>query len=189
MLTKFPKNSAWTTNQSGIIVPDTSLKMGGVFTIEHWRDGKLLDSAQFKNKVVNQFLDYALDVSLSSGTPKTSWYIGLFKANYTPLATNTGATIAAAATELTEYTSSTRIAWADAGPASNVITNAASKAEFTINGTVTAYGAFLVSSNVKGDTNSASILCAASKFTTSRDLVANDQLLVTYQLTASDAGV
>lgn len=176
-------------DHSGLLIP-RKIALGGRFGIEVIRNGRSLGPLEWSdNIVVDEFLNYCLDASLSAGSQKNSWYIGLFKGNYTPLASNTGATIASLSTELTEYTQTTRVAWTDAGPAAKTITNAANRATFTINASVTAYGAFLVSNSVKGDNSASSILCASSKFNASRDLIADDQLLVTYQISAADDGV
>jgi hypothetical protein len=113
------------------------------------------------------------------------WYIGIFEANYTPLATDTAANIAANATESTAYDESTRVQWVEAAPSGQQITNSASKAQFTMNATKTIYGAFMVSASTKSGTSGT--LLAASKFAASRSVVSADQLLITYTLSAADA--
>lgn len=174
--------------EGGLYLPKQGVTVGGRFGHQVIRNGKALGPMVFDhNIVVNEGLDYLLDVGLSAASQLTSWYIGLFKGNYTPLATNTGATIAGAATEATEYDEATRQAWTEAGVSSQTITNTASKATFTINDTITAYGAFLVSSSTKSGTSGK--LFAAARFSASRSLIATDELLVTYQVQAQDDGV
>lgn len=160
-------------------------KVGGVFTIEQIRDGKVIDTWEEKNIVVNEGLNNLLDAYLHGSTQTTAWYIGIFEGNYTPLATDTGANIVANATECTAYTEATRPAWVEAAASSQSITNSASKATFTINATKTVYGAFLISTSTKSDT--AGILFAASKFSASRSVVLDDQLLITYTVAAASA--
>lgn len=160
-------------------------KVGGVFTIEQIRDGQVIDTWEEKNIVVNEGLNNLLDAYLHGSTQTTAWYIGIFEGNYTPLATDTGANIVANATECTAYTEATRPAWVEAAASSQSITNSASKATFTINATKTVYGAFLISTSAKSDT--AGILFAASKFSASRSVVLDDQLLITYTVAAASA--
>ena len=160
-------------------------KVGGVFTVEQIRDGKVIDSWEEKNIVVNEGLNNLLDAYLHGTTQTTTWYVGIFEGNYTPLATDTGANIVANATECTAYDEAVRQTWVEAAASSQSITNSANKATFTINATKTVYGAFLISTSTKSDT--AGILFAATKFSASRSVVATDQLLVTYTVTAATA--
>lgn len=160
-------------------------KVGGVFTVEQIRDGKVIDRWEEKNIVTNEGLNNLLDAYLHGSAQTTTWYVGLFEGNYTPLATDTGANIVANATECTAYTESVRPTWTEAAASSQSITNSANKATFTMNATKTVYGAFLISTNTKSDT--AGILFAASKFSVSRAVVADDQLLITYTVQAATA--
>jgi hypothetical protein len=64
-----------------------------------------------------------------------------------------------------------------------LITNSASRATFTMNATKTVYGAFLVSASAKSATTGT--LMAAAKFSTSKAVVDNDELLITYAFGAS----
>lgn len=167
----------------GVLMPDIELKIGGRFFVEHIRDGKLIDEWDSPNLVVNEGLNHILDVQFNAATQVTTWYIGIFEANYTPVAGVTAATIASASTESTAYDEATRVEYVEANPTSQVVTNTASKATFTINATKTIYGAFLISNSTKGGTSG--VLFAASQFGASKAVVDNDQLLITYAITAS----
>jgi hypothetical protein len=86
-------------------------------------------------------------------------------------------------TEVTAYSESTRptatlAAATNANP--SVVTNTASKAVFTINGTTTVGGAFLTSNNTKG--GSTGTLFSAADFSApgDRSVVSGDILNVTY---------
>lgn len=156
------------------------LSIGGIFTFEQVRDGKVIDTWSEHNIVVNTGLNYVLDSSLSNATVSANHYIGLFSNNYTPIATTL-------ITDLTEvnakYNETTRPAWVEAGAASQSITNTASPAAFTFNTSETLYGAFLISNSTKGGTTGT--LVAASKFAASRAMLASDVLNVIYTLTVS----
>lgn len=160
-------------------------EVGGIFTIEHVRDGKVIDTWVEKNIVVNEGLNDLLQVHLGGGTQKPTWYVGLFEGNYTPVATDTASNIATNSTESTAYDETTRPEWVEAAASSQQITNSANKATFTINASKTIYGAFLISDDTKG--GSLGVLFAASKFSVSRAVVAGDQLLITYTVQAASA--
>jgi hypothetical protein len=163
-------------------------KAGGFFTIEHVRNGEVIHTEDSTNIVVDEGLTYILDTALSAATQKTSWYIGIFKNNYTPIAGNVAATFAGSgvANEVsTEVDETARPAWTEAGVSSKTITNSASPAAFTANTSVSVYGAFLISDSTMGGTSGT--LCAASKFSSVRNLLNTDVLNITYTLSIADA--
>jgi hypothetical protein len=165
---------------------EIELKIGGVFAYEQIRDGEVIDTWQEKNIVVNEGLNYTLDSAFSAGSPITSWYIGLFKNNYAPQASDVAATfpgVGVANEATSEYSESARVAWVDAGVVSQVITNTASPAVFTFASPIAIYGAFLTSVSTKASTSGK--LAAASKFASVRNMLAADVLNVTYTLTIS----
>lgn len=160
------------------------LRVGGKFQIQHLRNGEVIDEFESENIVVNQGLNYVLNTALDALASQASWYIGIFSGNYVPVATDTAASIATNATESRAYTSTTRPIWTPpaGGSTAQEIDNSASKAAFSMNATATIYGAFLVSSNVISGT--AGVLFAASQFSAPRSVVTNDQLLITYAVSA-----
>lgn len=165
---------------------EQKFKVGGIFTYEHIRDGKIIDTWKEPNIVTNEGLNYILDSALSSGAVISSWYIGVFKNNYTPVATDVASTFAGsgvASEVITQLTNTTRPIWNDAGAVTQTITNSASPAVFTFDGTASVYGAFLASSSVLGGLTGT--LAAASKFSAVRNMIATDILNVTYTLSAS----
>jgi hypothetical protein len=170
---------------------ETSFQVGGVFRVEHIRDGKVIDEWESKNIVTDEGLNHMLNATLHGTTQVSTWYIGLFEGNYTPVAGNTMAAFPAAATESIAYNEATRVEWdeADDGATAKVITNGtgtgATKATFTITATKTMYGAFLASSSAKSATTGT--LFAASRFAAPRAVVANDQLLITYTVQAQSS--
>lgn len=161
-------------------------KVGGVFTVEHWRDGKLLGTEECPNLICNQGLNHILDVVLHGTTPVSPWYVALFKGNYTPVATVTASSVVADSTEApatTDYDEATRQEYVEAAASSQSTTNSASKATFTMKTTITVYGAFLISSS----SGSTGTLLAITRFSTSRAVIDNDVLTITYTLTAASA--
>lgn len=168
-----------------VYMPSSKVYLGGVFEHEVIRNGQSLGVMRDNNIVVNEGLNSVLNVVFNSATQITTWYVGIFKGNYTPLATDTAANITANATEATEYDEANRQTYVESTSTAQSLTNSANKATFTINASITVYGAFLVSSNVISGTSGT--LMSASRFSASRAVVDNDQLLVTYTFSAADA--
>ena len=176
------------TEKSGeIYVPGANVFVGGAF--ENWVNDDLDGLAVDGNLVVNEGLDYLLDVALSNGAQKANWYIGINKSNYTYLATDTAANVSTNATEIvgSDVDEIARPAWTEVGVTSQSINNTASPAVYTAAGAVTAYGAFLVSASAFGNGIASDKLMAAAAFSTSRVLGAADVLNVTYTLNIADA--
>ena len=173
---------------SGLIArPESSegAKAVGKYFFECFdKDGNLKWSAESKNLVVNVGLQYMAGTALDGATARiTSWYVGLYGAgaSNTPAAGDTMSSHAGW-TEVTAYSEATRPAatFAAATTANpSVVTNSASKASFSINGSTTVGGAFLTSSNTKSGTTGT--LFSASDFTGGdRSVVNGDTLQVTY---------
>ena len=172
--------------EKGLYLVDSRVYLGGRFTHEVLRNRELLGSQTDPNLVTNEGLDHILSVLLAGGTQISPWYIGIFSGNYTPVATDTAANIVANATEAqSQYDESARPTYTEGTVSGQSVDNSASKATFTINSTVTIYGAFLISVSTKGSTTGT--LLAASRFASQRDLIATDQLLITYTFSAADA--
>lgn len=165
---------------------NTKLKAAGFFTYTHVRNGEVIETWKENNLVVNEGLNYTLDSALSGASPQTNWYLGVFKNNFTPIATNVMATFPTAGVgneAVAEYTEAVRPAWLDAGVVAQTVSNTASPAVFTFGTAVTLYGAFLSSSSIKGGTTG--VLFAASKFSAARSMLIGDILNVTYTITAT----
>lgn len=175
----------YSESAGGILMPENKLIVAGRWDGEIVRDGKVIDQFSCPNIVVNEGLNALLGIMFNAATQVTTWYCGLFEANYTPVAGVTAATITSASTETTAYDEATRVAYVEAAPASQSITNSASRATFTFNATKTIYGAFLVSNNTKSGTTGT--LFSAAKFATAKSVVDDDQLLLTYTFTAASA--
>lgn len=183
-------------SRGNILLPSTKILLGGKFHFEHRRPiqrleekpagtkfYELIDEWDVENIVVNEGLNHLLNTEFNAGTPVTSWFIGIFQGNYTPVATDTAANIAANSTECSSYTSPTRPAWTPAAAASQSITNSGSPATFTFNASQSVYGAFLISnSTIAGTTGT---LFSAAQFGAAKSVVNLDQLIITYTFNAS----
>lgn len=171
-------------NDAGLLVPaPQKLLVGGRYAAEHIREGRVIDEFEFDNLIVNEGLNSLLNVYLDNSTQISTWYIGLFQGNYTPVATDAAATIALNSTECSAYSGGVRLNFTPAAASAQSITNSASRATFTFTAGVTLYGAFLVStSTINGTTGT---LFSAARFGSSKVVASGDQLLLTYTLSAS----
>lgn len=177
------KRYGYEVTENGLFVPRANVMIGGVMTFEHVRGGRVIEVDHAHNIVVNQGLNHILDVVLHGTTAVSPWYVAPFEGNYTPLATDTAANITANSTECTAYDESTRVEYNEAAASSQSSTNSANKATFTFNATKTIYGAFLASASAKSATTGT--LLAAVKAGTSKAVVDDDQLLITYTISAT----
>ena len=165
-------------------------KATGKYIVECFdKDGKLKWTAETPNLVVNVGLQYMAGVALTSTSQITAWYIGLYGAGATnsPAATDTMSSHAGW-TEVTAYTEATRpaatfAAATNANP--SVVTNTASKAVFSINGTTTVGGAFLTSNNTKGGSTGTLFSAADFQSPGDRSVVSGDVLNCTYVFSLS----
>lgn len=165
-------------------------KATGKYTVECFdKDGKLKWVAESSNLVVNVGLQYMAGTALTTTSQITTWYLGLYGSGSTnnPAAGDTMSSHIGW-TEVTDYTEATRpaatfAAATNANP--SVVTNTASKAVFSINGTTTVGGAFLTSNNTKG--GSTGTLFSAADFSSpgDRSVVSGDILNVTYTFSLS----
>ena len=159
----------------------------GKYYVEcHDKDGHLKWTAESKNLVVNEGLQYMAGTALDGTTTRvTTWYLGLYGA----AASNDpapGDTMSSHAgwTEVVDYSNATRVtatfvAATTADP--SVVTNTASPAVFNINGTATVGGAFLTSNDTKGGTTGTLFSAADFGSPGDRSVVNSDTLSVTYQ--------
>ena len=168
------------------------VKGGGVFTLTCFdKDGNLKWESVSPNLVVNVGLQDMNTQYFKGAAYTAAWYIGLYgaAASNTPAAADTMSSHAGW-TENVTYSQATRVAvtFGTATTADpSVISNSASPATFTINGTTTVGGAFLTTGSAKSGT--AGTLFSASDFAAPGDraVVSGDTLTVTYQFSLDAA--
>lgn len=116
------------------------------------KHGKVVSSETVKNLIPTEAATYLLQAGFGGGTQHASWYLGLFKGNYTPAPTDKMADIPAAASEFTDYEGTTRKQVTFSAAAGGAINNAAARIELNVTGDDPIYGGFLASSSGKGAT-------------------------------------
>lgn len=157
----------------------------GVFDVEHRRKGDLIARVAGSNIIPTEGLNHILNTILHGGTQVTTWYVALFEGNVTPGASLTAATYTATTTECTAYDEAARVEYVEGAASGGVIDNASNRAIFTMNATKTVYGGALLSASAKSSTSGT--LLAAARFSTSRNVVDNDELSVRYSLTLTSS--
>jgi hypothetical protein len=158
---------------------------GGVFKITcRDADGNLKWEAESHNLVVNVGLKDMNEKYFTGSAYTAAWYIGLYgaAASNNPAAGDTAASHTGW-TEVTAYSQATRPA-ATFGTSTtadpSVISNSGSPASFSINGTTTVGGAFLISNSTKGGTSGTLFSAADFASPGDRSVVSGDTLVVTY---------
>ena len=174
-------------------VSEEGARGGGVFFVEcRDKDGNLKWKEESKNLVVNVGLKDMNDKYFSGSSYTATWYLGLITGPGSGTTIDPGDTMSSHAgwTEDTSYSQATRPACTFGAATTadpSVISNSASVAVFSINGTATIAGAFLTNNNTKGGTTG--ILFSASDFQSPGDraVVSGDTLNVTYQFSLDAA--
>ena len=169
-----------------MLMPNSEIIHAGKYVAQIIRNGKLDDEFEFDNICVNEGLIAMLNATFAGGSAVTTWYMGLFSNNYTPVSTDGAATIVANAGEFTGYSGGARPTFSPAAASGlPTLTNSASRASFTFTGAATLTGAFLISSATPG--SNTGTLFSAAQFGSSKSVGATDQLLLTYTLNASSS--
>lgn len=137
------------------------------------------------NICTHEGLDKLLNVMFDNVAASATWYVGLVNTNTAAAATMTYAV--PVFTEDTDYDELVRQTY-NGTVSSQVITNSASKATFTITtGGQTLYGGFLTNVNTKGDTAGGGVLFCYSLFSSGKAVEAADTFKVTIAITAAHA--
>jgi hypothetical protein len=160
-------------------------RVGFIWDVKHYRQGRLLDHEVVHNLMPTEGLNYLLDTSVRGVAQLTSWYIGLFEGNYTPVLADTAATFPASATESTAYAEAARQAFTVVAAAGGVLTNTAAPATFTANASKTWYGGFISSASAKSATTGK--LLSAAQFSTAKAVANTDQLIITASITLTSS--
>tara|TARA_R100001143_G_scaffold59371_1_gene57955 strand:- start:76 stop:603 length:528 start_codon:yes stop_codon:yes gene_type:complete len=148
---------------------------------EKWREYN-------KNKVMTAGADYLLDVAFKSGTPLTTWFIGL-KNTGTAVIADTMASHSSwiEIVHTTYYTGPRQTLTLGAitlDGSTSTVDNSSSKATFSILGTATVAGAFVVNNNASSSATTGT-LYGVVDFGSSRAVINGDTLEVTVTLTAA----
>jgi hypothetical protein len=161
-------------------------RIGFRYKFEHIRNGVVIDTEVVDNIIPDEGRDYLMNAGLNAGTQFSTWYIGLYENNYTPVDGDTMATFPASAGELTtSYDETARVTLVDGALDDGLWGNVASPAEFTFNATKTVRGGFISSGSVKNGTTG--VLLSAVKAGTAKNVEDTDVLRVTAGITLTSS--
>lgn len=162
-------SQALTANLGGV-------RATSIYTFEcRDKDGNLKWREVVPNLVTTAGLNKLLDSTFKTGSGGTpAWYVGLKGAG--TIAAGDTMSSHAGWTESAAYSESVRQTLTLGSIASGAVSNSASKAVFTANGSATWAGAFLTDNSTKSGTTGT--LYGATDFGTSRSVIATDTLTV-----------
>lgn len=146
---------------SGLLVPESASGRGH-YSVEVFDcSGKMIQRSRSSNIWTNEFMNYALNAMFGASAISAA-YIAPFSGDTTPVAAWTGASFTADSTETTAYSEPTRVEWTHVAAASQVKSNSAAPAEFTISSSgINIYGFGLLQAVAKSATTG--LLISASR--------------------------
>lgn len=180
----------WIADDGSVVFPRAGMRIGGGFRNALAPAGAGFGPWEYThNRVVNQGLDYILNVGLGNGTQVATFYLAPFSGNVSPTASWTGANFTANATEFTAYTASNRLPWTVVPSTARSIGNTAGLADSTMTlsagGPYNIYGVGLLQAQAKSSTTG--ILFAATRFDNPRlNMSPGDRLALEYICEAKD---
>ena len=171
------------------------LQFQGIWQCDQFRDGKLISGGYPESPnifliagIARMLNVYFHDIAKAAAE---IFFVGLFKANITPVAGDTSAKLGAGGAYLEcqdadyDLPLTNKPAYNTVDTATATITNAASKAEFTMAASITVYGAFLNTDTAK--TAATGYLTAAKTFSSSRAVIDDDVLSVSYEISVTSS--
>jgi len=145
-------------------------------------DGRIIVDPRDSNLLPDVSVDFIAGLIRGDGTaPISSWYVGIFEADYVPTSGVTAADLPGVVGQSSAYVSATRPVWTHAYDGISVISNAVAEAEFVMTAPKTIYGAFLISSSVK--TGNTGVLLSIARFSSPKILDTGSTLSIVASLT------
>lgn len=177
------RNHHWDRNDDGDILISHA-RISGMYET-FCNDG--LGGVKTPNLITTEGANYLISCGVAGGVAYGTFYVAPFSGNITVVDTITAATFASAATEISTYAESTRVAFVESVPASKSSTNTANPSVFTASAdNISVWGAGLLSSATKLST--AGVLLSIAKYSSARSLATTgDTLGVKYTLSLSNA--
>lgn len=152
-------------------------KLGFEYTIEHVGvDGQIKSIETIGNIIPTEGLNYILGASISGSSQLSTWYLGLYTANRTPLAGDTMTTFLADCDETANYGSTSRLEAVFAAVDAGSVTSIADPTIFTFDVDTTVQGGFLTSGVTINNTSG--LLISAVKFSSPKVISAGELLRV-----------
>ena len=153
------------------------LPLGFIYDTEVWRQGQLVSEQRNVNLIPQVGVDYLANVIRGSATLITTWHVGIFEGNFVPVDGTTATDLPSNAQESVAYDEALRPTWAGVYDGVSIISNAASRATFTMTADKTIFGGFLIASPTKG--GNTGTLFSMSRFSTAEELKTQDEFRIT----------
>ncbi len=154
---------------SNVDVKEQALPLGFVYTLEIVdRFGRVLDSRTCKNIIPQVGINHIVGLIRGSAAPISSWYMGIYEGNFVPTSGTTAANLQADAQECVAYNETTRPEWQDSYDGTQLISNLANRAEFTMSATKRIYGGFICANSAKG--SNTGVLLSIARFSSPLDM-------------------
>jgi hypothetical protein len=169
----------------------SGVKLRGNFHVECFKpDGSLAWVEDVSNIITDEGLNRILGVVFAGVTQTATWYVGLVKTDTAPAAGMTYAVPVFTECVVADYTENARQAYVET-VTTTTCTNSVSKAVFTMETSITLYGAFLASVVTADDRTGGAnnVLMCYARFGAGQAVQAAYVVNVTYTITAADDGV
>ena len=151
----------------------------GIHLVEHRNEAdKLIGVYRVPNGIVDVGMEMILDTMFFAATASTTWYIGLIDdSGFTGFNDADTMAVHGGWSESTVYSQGTRPQWTVGAASSRQSTNA-STVDFSINGSATLKGIFIVDDSVKGA--GSGTLWSTASFSSTVSVSSGDTLKITY---------
>lgn len=178
----FPTDLTNLPPQFAALPPDAQIEVRGIAKCRILDpDGSVVeDWFEVFNAATTLGLNYLLDTGFRSGSPITSWYIGLINdSGFSAVSAGDTMSSHAGWVELQNYDEATRPQWSPAAASGGIAQNSTA-ISYTIDGARTVRGLFVTSVNTKGGTTGT--LWATAVEAAGRSLTDNQVFQVVYQV-------
>ena len=162
---------------------EQALPLGFVYAAEVVdADGKVTQRQECKNLIPQAGINHVVGTAIR-GTVSTipTWYVGVYEGNFVPGSGTTAANLQTDAQESIAYNEATRPEWNEAYDGVQLVSNLASRAEFTFNATKRIYGGFLCANSAKSS-NTGTLLSIA-RFASPMDVPVGSVLRLAISIT------
>lgn len=143
------------------------MPVGFDYWMDVYVDGVVVDSWPYTNLVPKAGIDYMAGALFGDVAPIGTFYLGLYENNYLPVAGALASDLPSTIGEFVGYSEAARPIWSRV-TANGLITNAASRAAFTVTSAKRLHGGFLCSVSEKG--GGGGLLLSVARFDSPKDV-------------------
>lgn len=161
---------------------EQALPLGFVYTAEVVdANGNVTESQTCHNLIPQVGINHVVGLIRGATTPIANWYVGVYEGNFVPTSGTTSANLQTDAQESVAYSETTRPEWQDVYDGVQLISNLASRAEFTFTSPKRIYGGFLTPNSAKG--SNTGVLLSIARFGSPMDVPQGSVLRLAVSIT------